>query len=93
MAQSTGGLEAPPVAGVATFGGLPEANGREEVFFACSTCHSIKLVLQQRLSRDDWDETLEWMVEEQGMPPLDSDRRERVLDYLGGVLGPEAPRR
>ncbi len=74
------------------YGGLVPGEGREDVFYACQACHSLKLVLQQRLSRDSWAETLDWMVEEQGMPPLEPDERERILGYLARYLSPETPR-
>lgn len=70
--------------------GLPPGEGREDVFYLCQACHSLKTVLQQRLSRDVWDETLVWMIEEQGMPEPDPEEYARILDYLGSRLSPEA---
>ena len=64
----------------------PEGRGREETGYACIVCHSLAIVKQQRLSRDDWDELLEWMVEEQGMAPLSPERRRIVLDYLSAYF-------
>lgn len=69
--------------------GLPAAPGRELVFGICQACHSLAIVKQQGLDRDSWDETLEWMVEEQGMPPLDAENRDLVLDYLATYYGRE----
>jgi hypothetical protein len=74
------------------FGGLPPGDGREEDFYTCQACHSLKTVLQQRLSRDVWDETLVWMVEEQGMPQPEPEDYARILGYLGAYLAPETPR-
>lgn len=68
---------------------LPPGEGREEVEGICSACHSIRLVTQQRLSRDRWDELLDWMVAEQGMPELDDETRDKVLDYLADHLSPK----
>lgn len=67
--------------------GLPPGPGREEVYHICSACHSLRLVTQQGLSRERWDKTLRWMVEEQGMDELDVAERERVLDYLAEHFG------
>jgi cytochrome c len=68
--------------------GLPPGLGREEVFYACNVCHSLMLVTQQGMSRDRWDETLEWMVEEQGMNEIeDVAARDRILDYLSTHFG------
>ncbi|MDG1437470.1 MAG: hypothetical protein P8P98_00740, partial [Emcibacteraceae bacterium] len=61
---------------------LPQGEGREEVFYLCSACHSIKTVVQQKLSRDAWDKTLDYMVAEQGMPELDTEDRVKILNYL-----------
>lgn len=61
---------------------LPEGPGKEETFYACHGCHSFRLVVQQGLSRKHWDETLDWMIEEQGMPELDDEERTLILDYL-----------
>jgi hypothetical protein len=68
------------------FEGLPPGTGREETFYACSACHSIKLVVQQGLSRSAWKETLQWMVEEQEMEPLEEAEYKLVLDYLATHL-------
>ncbi len=62
------------------------------MFDLCQACHSLKIVLQQRLSREVWDETLVWMIEEQGMPAPEPAHYTRLLDYLGTYLSPETPR-
>jgi len=68
--------------------GLPPGPGREEVFYSCNACHSLMLVTQQGMSRDRWDETLEWMVEEQGMAEIeDAVTRDLILDYLSTHFG------
>lgn len=68
--------------------GLPPGPGREDVFYRCKACHSLMIVKQQGLDRAAWDESLEWMVEEQGMSPIDdAATRERVLDYLSTHFG------
>lgn len=68
---------------------LPDGIGKEEVFYTCVVCHSIRTVVQQKLSRNMWDETLDWMVEEQGMPELDDEDRMLILNYLGENVSPE----
>lgn len=68
---------------------LPKDKGREEVFYNCSVCHSIKLVVQQGLTRSSWKETLDWMVEEQEMSALDAPTEKLVLDYLSTHFGIE----
>jgi len=71
------------------FGGLPEGEGRETVFYSCQACHSLMTVTNQRFSRRVWDEILDWMVDDHGMAELPDDEREVVLDYLVTHMGIE----
>jgi len=71
---------------------LPEAPAKEDVFYTCSACHSIKLVAQQRLTKAGWDEILDWMVEEGGMNELEEEDRQQILDYLSTAFSVETPR-
>lgn len=70
--------------------GYPEEPGRDEVEAYCSACHSLKLVVQQGLSRQDWDELMVWMVEEQEMEEIEAEDRQLVLDYLAKFVSIEA---
>lgn len=70
--------------------GLPPDKGRDEVEAYCGACHSLKIVAQQGLSRADWVESLQWMVEEQEMDPLEPADYKLVLDYLSKHLSVEA---
>ena len=72
--------------------GLPRGPGVEDVYVICGACHSVKLVKQQRMNRDNWADTLEYMVEEQAMEQLDAEDLKLVLDYLAKFLGQEVPR-
>ena len=69
--------------------GMPAGEGREEVFGYCGTCHSLKLVTQQGLSRSDWAEVLVYMVEEQEMAALEPEDEKLILDYLARFYGPD----
>ena len=69
--------------------GLPPGIGRDEVLGLCGTCHSMKLVTQQGLSRSTWAEVLEFMVEEQEMAELEPEDETLVLDYLARFYGPD----
>jgi cytochrome c len=73
------------------FEGLVPGPGQEEVYYSCVGCHSTRIVQQQGLSRDAWDELLVWMVEEQGMPEPDPPERTLILDYLAQNYGPDRP--
>jgi hypothetical protein len=67
--------------------GLPPGKGREETFYLCAPCHSLKLVTQQGLSAKRWDEAIDWMVAEQEMPPLEADERNLIVEYLAKFYG------
>ena len=73
------------------WGGLPAGKGRNETFAFCTACHSAKLIIQQGMTRDQWDETLVWMVEEQAMPEPPTALRELILDYLATQFPPNRP--
>jgi cytochrome c len=72
------------------YAGLPEAPDRDAVYFNCSACHSIQLVTQQNLSRERWNELLDWMVKENGMHPLSPWARTRIVNYLASYFGEDA---
>ncbi len=67
--------------------GLPLDLGREEVEVYCSACHSLRLVAQQGLTKGDWDELFDWMVEEQEMEEMPAEDRNLVLNYLSKHRG------
>ncbi|OUS17851.1 hypothetical protein A9Q97_01325 [Rhodospirillales bacterium 47_12_T64] len=73
------------------FEGLAAGVGQEEVLIYCSACHSTRIVQQQGMSRDDWAETLEWMVEEQGMGEIDEPDLSLILDYLAKHYNVDRP--
>jgi hypothetical protein len=66
----------------------PDGPGREQAFYACIACHGFKLVAQQGQTREQWDDTLNWMTEKHRMPPIDGDLRKTVLDYLEQTFPP-----
>lgn len=70
---------------------LPDGPGKQETFDGCASCHSIKLVVQQGLDKDGWAEVIEWMVDEQGMDPLEGDLAQTITDYLATHFGVDRP--
>ena len=64
------------------YSGLPRTEGVDTVLAQCTYCHSAALVMQQRLSRERWDERVDWMIAERGMPEPDAGDRKAILDYL-----------
>lgn len=73
------------------FGVLFDAPGVEATYYACTACHSERIVAQQGLTRSEWDDLLGWMVEEQGMSEIDEPERSEILDYLAKNYGPDRP--
>lgn len=80
-------LVAPAGHAAEDYDGLPEGPGREEVYYTCQACHSLAIVKQQGLNRASWEETLVWMVEEQGMPEPTEEELDLMLDYLSTYFG------
>lgn len=73
------------------FGQLVVAEGAEETYYTCTACHSEMIIAQQGKTRDGWDEMLDWMIEEQGMPELAAEERETILDYLSTHYNTDRP--
>jgi cytochrome c len=84
-------VETTPTEESPEFGILKVAGGVEATFYACTACHSEMIVAQQGLSRNHWDELLEWMVDEQGMSEIDEPERSEILDYLAAHYNEDRP--
>lgn len=69
----------------------PDGPGREQAFYACTACHGFKLVAQQGQTRRQWEDTLAWMTQRHGMPPLEGELRGIVLGYLEATFPPRRP--
>jgi hypothetical protein len=82
---------------------LPAGPGREETFYMCVACHAYRVVSNQGLTRERWDETLTLMTERHKMVDVQGADRDLILDYLaqhhppkpatqqGGFRNPFAP--
>jgi cytochrome c len=73
------------------YGLLVDAPGVEETFGYCTACHSEMIVVQQGKTREHWDKLFEWMVEEQGMFPIEEPDRSIILDYLAEHYNEDRP--
>jgi hypothetical protein len=69
---------------------IPDFPGREETFHYCIACHSFRVVGRQGMSRERWDQTLDWMTEKHSMGKLEGDDRRLILDYLEKAYPPAA---
>ncbi len=73
---------------------MPDGEGRDEVFYGCTACHSSAVIRRSRLSRAQWERLMDWMAERHGMPPLEGQDRAMMVDYLARNFGPaQAPAR
>ncbi len=70
---------------------FPAGAGRDDTFYACTACHGFKLVAQQGMTRGQWEDSLAWMTQRHGMPPLPEKEQKIVLDYLEATFPPRAP--
>jgi len=70
---------------------FPPGPGRDDTFYACTACHNFKLVAQQGMSRQQWEDSLQWMVDKHKMSPLPDNEKKVVLDYLEATFPPRAP--
>jgi hypothetical protein len=61
---------------------LPDGKGRDETFYACAACHGTAIIKAQGMSRERWDQTIDWMMERHGMPEIDPGDRSLIVDYL-----------
>lgn len=61
--------------------GLVAADGLQEVITNCTTCHSSKLIIQNRMDKEQWNATIRWMQETQGLWDL-GENQEIIVDYL-----------
>lgn len=68
--------------------GLVAGEGLETVKASCTVCHSSALILQNRFSREQWQEKIVWMQKTQGLWDLGKNEAV-ILDYLEANYAPE----
>lgn len=61
--------------------GLIDDEGMMAVINNCTSCHSSKLVIQNRMDKDRWNATINWMQETQNLWELGGNR-EIIVNYL-----------
>jgi hypothetical protein len=66
---------------------LAPGEGRDLVLTACTGCHTTDLIVAARMTRRNWDTTLTWMEETQGLTRLEPALRKAILDYLEKTQG------
>ncbi|MBL4663811.1 MAG: monoheme cytochrome C [Flavobacteriaceae bacterium] len=61
--------------------GLVEADGLMTVVHNCTSCHSAKLVIQNRMNAERWASTIDWMQRTQNLADLGANE-EIIINYL-----------
>jgi len=61
--------------------GFKDGEGVLVVANTCTVCHSSKLVIQNRMNKARWNETIKWMQETQGLWDL-GENQKVIVDYL-----------
>ncbi len=68
--------------------GLKADKDLQLVIGACTSCHSAKLITQNRATRSGWENLIDWMQETQGLPDLGI-REPAIVNYLAKHYAPE----
>jgi len=64
----------------------PPGPHRDDTFYFCTACHSFKIVAQQGMSRERWNDTFDFMVKRHNMIDVQGEQREQMLDYLASAF-------
>ena len=68
--------------------GLAFDDNFQVVRSSCTSCHSAQLIIQNRSTREGWEEIIRWMQATQGLTDL-GDREPMILDYLAKHYAPK----
>ena len=60
--------------------------GRRLVLDVCTSCHDLKRVKIQHLSREEWRGVIKGMISEGG--PVTAEEMSMIVDYLAASFGP-----
>ena len=74
--------------GIHVQSGLIAEEGYETVLGTCGSCHSMKLVTQNRASEEGWKDIIVWMQETQNLWDL-GENEAIIVGYLGKHYGPK----
>lgn len=68
--------------------GLIADQGLESVLRHCVSCHSSKLIIQNRADAEGWQAMIDWMYKTQNLPQL-GDQEPIIVAYLAKNYPPE----
>tara|TARA_A100001015_G_C15014736_1_gene724919 strand:+ start:471 stop:941 length:471 start_codon:yes stop_codon:yes gene_type:complete len=77
------------VEGVHLATGLVDAEGLQMVINNCTNCHSSKLITQNRMSAERWQQTIDWMQRTQNLWDL-GENEAVIVNYLAANYAPES---
>lgn len=67
--------------------GFVDGDGLMAVVNNCTSCHSAKLVTQNRMTKEQWKATIRWMQEKQNLWDLGANE-DTILNYLSTHYAP-----
>lgn len=68
--------------------GLKEGDGLMLVVQNCTSCHSAKMIIQNRASKEGWKSMIKWMQQTQNLWDL-GDNEEKIISYLAANYPPQ----
>ena len=75
------------VQGEINYQGLSAGDGIRLVLDNCTVCHSADIILQNHMSRKNWNKTITLMQQKRGMAKLKKQDQKIILDYLSKYQG------
>jgi hypothetical protein len=75
------------------FTGLKMTGDWELVRNNCVSCHSAKLITQQRGTESHWLGLIRWMQKKQNLWQFEPDTEQKIISYLAQNYPPQADRR
>jgi len=76
------------VNGIHVRSGLHDDPNLQTVIGACTSCHSSKLITQNKATRDGWEQMIRWMQRTQNLSDL-GESEPIILDYLAKYYAPK----
>jgi hypothetical protein len=68
--------------------GLKEGKGLMLVVQNCTSCHSAKMITQNRATKEGWQSMIKWMQQTQGLWKLGANE-DKIIDYLATQYAPQ----
>lgn len=68
--------------------GLHYDSNLQTIIASCTSCHSAKLITQNKATREGWSSMIRWMQATQGLPDLGANEP-IILDYLAKYYAPK----